>query len=158
MSNKDCTDRLKNYGCSVYVNFTGGGSKFLSDLMVEGCSSYFCGASVEYDSNLFVQKFGEVDKFVSKETAKLMAQEAFDKIQNKTRPIGIGITAKMAYDGQREGRVNSFCVCFKGRTVFTEDITFDSSNREEQEEELSVIVLDILNHIMGMLTSETERF
>jgi nicotinamide mononucleotide (NMN) deamidase PncC len=101
--------KLLNLPISIYINTSTAG--ILADFTsAPGSSKIFVGGSVNYASELTREllSLGKGDKIVSSETAVKLANDAYLKAFEfgKDMPIGIGITAAMGYEGQREGRFN----------------------------------------------------
>ena len=141
------THNLNKNNANLFLCLAGGGSVLLQDIMCEGCSSYFYGATVAYNRDVFVDNFGSVDKFVSKTASILMAKKAVENFKEESKHnIGVGITATMSYTGQREDRLNRFFITVIGEKTITREVIFDNTlDRNTQEVVLSSLAQVIIN-------------
>lgn len=149
--------RTKNL--SIYLALTGGGTIAISDILKNGgASEFFRGATIPYrkdELESFVNF--EVEKACSLKTAIGMAKQSyyriFDPQEKPSTMLGLGCTASLAKENQRENRINEAWI-----TTFTDNkaefwhILFDhKKSRLEQEIELGKIIVNILAVIMRVV-------
>ena len=102
----------------VYAYITGGGTAWIFDSLSKGgASKWFLGARIPYNQKDFDDILGEKPfdgKYVSHRTAAQLSVKAYEhacKISdNNPACIGLGVTAKLKTENQREDRVNSVVV------------------------------------------------
>lgn len=138
---------------NLYVMLTGGGSKYISDMLTAGgASSYFIGASIPY-SQVELQTSVNVDlsvvKSVSKETCDSMLHSC-DMILSKApyngTNIGIACTASLKKDGQRKDRLNHAYAGYSlngMHTIYHINFYDGRKTRLSQEEVLCMLLNDI---------------
>jgi nicotinic acid mononucleotide adenylyltransferase len=111
--NKLLTDSNVKLGLII----TGGGSRIISNILCKGgASKFFQFAEVPYAREFVDSVIGQPpsSKYCSVATARELAQAAYFKMINNAEldglVMGVGITATLGYEGQREGRTNEFHV------------------------------------------------
>lgn len=153
MKIQDKINKINATKHKAYVVITGGGSSFVGDfLSFGGGSNTLIECIVPYATDSLSDFLGFVpEKFCCPDTARKMATQAFFKIKDKVGEefaIGIGCTASLTYDGERENRVHKFFVALqtskKTLTVEVEIFKDACSSRAEQESLVSSIVLECL--------------
>lgn len=136
----------------LVLYITGGGSRAISLLLENGgASKYLLEAYVPYSNEALERLIGPTSKSVSASTAELMAFAAYRKAKLASReeknsvPVGIGCTASLSKDNQREGRFNgAYVYLVKPLGVQEWKVEFHSdAPRIEQENELAQIIVDI---------------
>jgi nicotinic acid mononucleotide adenylyltransferase/nicotinamide mononucleotide (NMN) deamidase PncC len=149
-------EKIKEINASknkAFVAITGGGSSFIGDfLSFGGGSKTLIEAIVPYSTES-LSKFLNFtpDKFCTPDVARKMATQAFFKAKDSVGEdfaIGIGCTASLTYEGEREGRVHKFFVALqtseKTLTVEVETNTEFYPTRLAQENLVSSIILEAL--------------
>ncbi len=128
---------------------TGGGAKWVGDyLAVGGRSSHFLEAIVPYAGESLDQFLGRrPDKYCSAETASAMAMRCFERA-GQLKPdsdakdrLGVGVTASLYKEGQREGRVNQIFIA--AQTIDASSVAtyqLHDQNREQQENWASKLI------------------
>lgn len=143
-------NNLKN--ASVYITLTGGGSRFISNILSAGGASWFFeGCEIPYSTDQIDKLIGyKPTKYTSHEVLLDLARNSIDKIaDSKKEIIGVGITAVLnKVGGQREGRRNFIRIRVANK--FDQGIDYiinldQSMTREEQEDSCAKIVFDILS-------------
>lgn len=136
----------------LVLYITGGGSRAISLLLENGgASRYLLEACVPYSNEALERLIGPTSKSVSASTAELMAFAAYHRAKSASIkekdsvPVGIGCTASLSKDNQREGRFNgAYIYLVKPLIVQEYKIEFHSSApRIEQENELAQIIIDV---------------
>jgi nicotinic acid mononucleotide adenylyltransferase len=127
----------------VVAAITGGGAKWVGDTLARGgLSPYFLEATVPYSMESLDSYLGRrPDKYCSADTACQMAMRAFERArqlapnESVDNLIGLGVTASLYKDKQREGRVNKIFVAtqYIERTSVDTYVLLDE-NRQLQEE------------------------
>ena len=151
---QDIFNTLKGEKSTLYLAAAGGGSSFLSRLTSrEGRSSIILGTTFLNSQELFDDFVGSKDekrKYCSEDAAFLLAQKSFFLGGCKKGHIGVGISASLFTENQREGRVNKVHVCLKGYEYeFSGCLILDNSTpRESQELEVSDYTLKLLRHFV----------
>jgi len=145
---KDLIQKINESGYKIYLTTTGRGARLLSDyLSVSGASKVFCGARIPYSVEELEEIYkGNVKKYVSEDAARVLAEYSLNKIDlpslNRKGRLGVGITASLIKDNQRDGRINEAFICFrafgKQRNLH---LILKSDKREEQDRELSEYVV-----------------
>jgi nicotinic acid mononucleotide adenylyltransferase len=140
-------------GKKVRVVALGCGSKIPELLMGEGSSAWLHSIEILYDYDSiadFIPNFNskaELDGFVDETGFKIVSSEFasytmeaknFDKDEDV---ITFVFTAALGYKGQRDGRVNQFCVSTS--EGIEEEVILDSSlSRDKQEQEVANYILN----------------
>lgn len=106
---KNLVNLINQSAYKAYIALAGGGQTFASQyLQHSGASKTIAGIHIPYGKQAFDQFVGKpVDKYVSIESARLMAKKAYfecTKQVDATHAIGIGLTCSIASDDEREGR------------------------------------------------------
>lgn len=112
---------LKEKDCMVFMAITGGGTGAINTLLENGgASSVFLGAEVPYGYWLTPDYAGEPKKYVALQYAYYLAEYSLTKSVGiikdfkRRQPkylIGLGCTAALYKEGQREGRENAARIC-----------------------------------------------
>ncbi|KAL4476284.1 hypothetical protein ABPG74_010017 [Tetrahymena malaccensis] len=164
---------LKNLNYKLVLHTAGCGSYALKELCINPGSSkvvleggqFYARGSLEkelFDKRNIYDKRNLVEKYVSQQTAELMALEAFCKGQNILmrqneieeidKPIGIGITGQIGHH-----RVNQAYLTIQSMNFLrTFHLTFDDElNGKDQRKEQDVLISDfIFNAIQRYYSSE----
>lgn len=158
-------DKIINSGYECCMAITGGGMGAIDNLTrYGGASKFLVSAHVPYCKNSFNEFTGhnrEKD-FVSLEACKELTYSAHEeccrvgvaRLITHEKSIGLGVTAKMTYDGEREGREHEAfigVVINNDRNVFYK-VEFKQDyfyHRAMQEECLCHIILSILARLGG---------
>lgn len=139
---------------------TGGGAGAIGEyLRLGGKSEYLVDARVPYSMEALDEFLGEKpEKYCSVETSKLIASEAWSKVYNlieydngykKYNIFGVGVTASLAKNNEREGREHkAFVTIYNGYyNVVSYHINFLQKTREQQEDALSRLIVNVLTTI-----------
>lgn len=124
------------------IAITGGGTEFIGNYLSEGGKSdHFLEAVVPYSTESLDSFLGKSpDKYCSKETAASMAMRCFERCRVLRPELslndcqGIGVTASLYKDGQREDRKNIAYIAvqtLRGLSIFTEE--YFEQDRKKQE-------------------------
>lgn len=142
----------------IVVSVTGGGSGFFNNYLHKGGkSNEFLDGLIPYSKEALDDFLGyPPDKYCSAQTACSMAMQARERVfkLQKDTPfedaVGVGVTASLYKDGQREGRPNLFYISIvqgKTQSIYGAEIKLHhGQNREWQELRLSQTILKLLNH------------
>lgn len=140
----------------VYLAVTGGGQSFAHQFMqYSGASKTIAGFHVVYGSKvskLFLGK--EIEKYVSVEMARALATKSYEWCLEEIDPIhavGIGVTAKLATDGEREGRIHQAILaihCFNYTQIVNIEFKPDLT-REYEEQVCRVEIFRLLLNLIG---------
>ena len=135
--------KIKQSPCKLYGIITGGGTTFISDFLCKpGASNTILGFEVPYGKDSIVKLLGkEPEKYVSETTALQLATKAYSKVvdhvllppvfgnlhdsklsdlerhifDDNVDIVGLGVTASLATDNEREGRKNQVYVALHSR-------------------------------------------
>lgn len=99
----------------AYIALAGGGQTFASQyLQYSGASQTIAGIHIPYGKQAFDDFVSKpVDKYVSQESARLMAKKAYFECVKQVdvqHAIGVGLTCSIASEGEREGRSHRIIV------------------------------------------------
>jgi nicotinic acid mononucleotide adenylyltransferase/nicotinamide mononucleotide (NMN) deamidase PncC len=137
----DINQLLSESNAKLGLIVTGGGSRIISNILCKGgASKFFQFAEVPYAREFVDASIGQSpsSKYCSVETARELAQAAYLKMTKCAEldglVMGVGITATLGYEGQREGRVNEVHIA-----IYTKEcvsvITYTLfGNRDHQED------------------------
>lgn len=147
--------RLKDLPIYMYVTATGGGHTISSEILKShGGSKIFAGAEVPYSTDLSIDILGREPKdkkYCSEWVSRHLAHYSHNKLHicldaAGKEKIGVGISAVLGYDGQREGRQNkAHLSIFDGESYFHRKLQFNNAKREEQER---IIVNEVVDFIL----------
>lgn len=139
------------------IAITGGGTTFIGDfLSYSGGSKTILDCRVPYSERATIEFLGvKPDKFASPQTARKMAMRSFEMAAEKigrANAIGIGCTASIRTDGEREGRKHHFYVAAQTETeTFTVQSEFHGScYRLRQEDLIAQTILNVLGVACGI--------
>lgn len=157
--NKKAIEKIINsgYGCSMAI--TGGGMSAIGSLTkYGGASKFLVSAHVPYSKihyQLFTQK-NRNDDFVSLEACEELTQAAQKcagyLYKDKEKVIGLGVTAKLTYEGERENREHEAYIGIMfgdDKYAFYRVNFLNNLNRETQEKSLDDIILGLLYKSLG---------
>ena len=120
---------------------TGGGSRIISNILCKGgASKFFQFAEVPYAREFVDAAIGQSPsaKYCSANTARELAQAAYLKMIKCAEldglVMGIGITATLGYEGQREGRTNEFHIAIYTKEHVSVNTYVLFGNRDHQED------------------------
>lgn len=140
----------------IYVVTAGGGQSFFQHFMkFGGASKTIIGGNIPYGKQAFDDFCGkEVDKYVTQDTAELLATQAFKKAcqygSDPVNAIGISATCSLATINERSGRENKAFLCFHNYNftiVVHLQFNTDNCNRDIQEKLISDCIIDTLYDI-----------
>ncbi len=148
--------KMKEMGASLSFATAGGGHELVNRIIAENrASEALCHATTLY-SKESVDDFidSTPEKYVSAPVALELALESSMRNLKRFGPekkvviVAVGVTATMAYEGQREDRINqAFVAILVDSTVgITNEyqIVFTTKTRAEQEQELGDFITDKL--------------
>lgn len=155
-------ETIQTSGYKAAIVVSGGGSGALYALLSHpGASRFVLEAQVPYSPEAMFDYLGEkLDQSCSAEAAVIMAERAFERalvfsLSNQVgfSILGIACTAALQTNRERKGSDRAF-ICIKSRKAeITRALEIVSGRRIEQEEELSVAVLEM---IAGFVTDAKE--
>lgn len=155
-------ETIQTSGYKAAIVVSGGGSGALYALLSHpGASRFVLEAQVPYSPEALFDYLGEkLDQSCSAEAAVIMAERAFERalvfsLSSKVEfPIlGMACTAALQTNRERKGSDRAF-ICIKSRkSEMTRALDLVSGRRTEQEEELSVAILET---IVGFVTDVKE--
>lgn len=157
MNVQDQVSEINQSPYHVYVVTAGGGQSFFQHFMkFGGASKTIVGGNIPYSKMAFDDFCGsEVDKYVSVETAELLATQAYKKAcQYGTEPInaiGISATCSLATVNERSGRENKAYLCFHNYNfTIRVDLQFNTHtcDRDNQEKLINDCIIDTLYDIV----------
>ncbi len=151
-------EALHDSGLRTVVVLTGGGSRFLSELMsVPGASRTVVGAHIPYSSDPLDRFVLEtVKESVSKRTARRMADRAFSEaVRNSgagTHCVGIACSAGLTTDRDRRGEDEAWCCLRSAGSDEFAHIEFekDGATRDRQEDTLAALLLFMTSNASGV--------
>jgi len=140
---------IHDAGIPIYMIITGGGTGAINELLrYGGGSSVFVGAEVPYALHMVNaythNQAGETFKCVSADTAEQMAITAYSNYGN----LGVGVTCKLGYEGEREGRKHFafIAISTEKETLTTElDNDFFTGDRFADEILLSNAIIEAIH-------------
>tara|TARA_R110000772_G_scaffold249530_2_gene363848 strand:+ start:31742 stop:32761 length:1020 start_codon:yes stop_codon:yes gene_type:complete len=138
---------------------TGGGTSFIKDLTSQsGASNFLLEYYVPYSKEAFDAFVGgPIDKYVSRFAANKLALTAYMKAWHQSSdPLGVGITASIASEGEREGRQHDYYLTLISKTdQYSISGHFNQGlSREEEEEEIKLDLKGWLDYICLNKTEE----
>lgn len=152
--------QLADEGYQVGVAMTGGGLEGLAPVLNAGGASGWLEALWFPYAQIQLQEFLNMhpEKYVSEATAVAMAREACNRVLT-SRPtelvIGIGVTSKLTYPGERQGREHEICMAmfcaepiFDGLSSISYTMVPQGETRQDQELEAGLAVQLLLNTLL----------
>ena len=152
-------DSIKNSGHQFYFIATGGGTKAISDILSSGgASACFLGAQVPYSRKAICQLLGEKpDKYVTPEVSIAYAKKAVQLAAELSAKhiVGVGVTARLGYPTQRDGRSNEIYVTIAHSDTM-QTITFyrEFSHNISREAQEVLSAVFVINSILRTLNTE----
>jgi hypothetical protein len=148
---KDTVLKIHQSGKKIVLAITGGGAEAIGELLKYGHgSNTLLEAVVPYNQksfNLFIN--GEPDKYCNTAAAKNLAMAAFQKglllEENQDTVIGIGCTASLSKENEREGRKHEAFISIQ-TAEYTSNYTLQI-NRQSREEEENFVAQQIIRAI-----------
>jgi nicotinic acid mononucleotide adenylyltransferase/nicotinamide mononucleotide (NMN) deamidase PncC len=140
-------------GRKIIIAVTGGGAEVLGELTrYGGASAFLMDAVVPWNQAAMTDFIGgRPDQFCSSPTARAMACAAYHRAlkygATPQEAVGVGVTCKLTYPGEREGRQHTAFIATQTRTK-TSLYRFDLGpfrNRTEQSHLVSRLVLGTLH-------------
>lgn len=135
----------------VFVTVSGGGQSFANEyLKFSGASKTIAGIHIPYGKQAFEDFVGEVDKFVSPETARLLAKKSYSECVKQVdaeHAIGIGVTCVLATDNEREGRLHKIILALHG-FEYTRLVNVELNqglSREDEEKLACDMIFNVLS-------------
>jgi nicotinic acid mononucleotide adenylyltransferase len=139
---------------------TGGGSEAIGELLRYGeGSKTLLEAVVPYDQQSFIDfVHGTPDKYCAPEAARTLAMAAFQRAiklagnENAANLIGIGCSASLAKDHEREGRQHHAYIAvqtLKSTTTYSDELT-GQYTREQEEKIVADNILIALANACGL--------
>lgn len=162
---RDQIESILKSGFKGSMIITGGGTGAINELLKYGGGSKFLlSAHIPYSKNAFISLTAREKDYVGLDACKELATAALhnaiafvdEDFQNLDEPvisyplIGLACTAKLTYDGERDGRNHEAFIgigCHKdgNQAYHYSRVTFPAgSNREEQEKMLADAILGCL--------------
>lgn len=159
---------IHNTNSKIVLAATGGGSTAISELFkYGGASKTILEATIPYVQSSFDEfvknnlpggfYIKSVEKYCSPIAAEALADAAFRRAKHLTHYaqnehcVGIGITCALATNNEREGRHHKmyFAVRTYDTTFFLDLVKTQGSSRQEEEENISEILLNALAEILS---------
>lgn len=162
---EDAVDTLQKEDFKCVLALTGGGTLAIPSLLAFGGSSnIFLEAFVPYDNKALSEFLGVVpEKFCSDKTARMMAVRSFQRAvelgTDKTKAVGIGVSASLAKKGkEREGRTHeAFFAIQSYKTAITIHMIFPKGFTRLQEEwGTATMVFTLLGHILDVVDDKDD--
>jgi len=148
-------DQIHNSGRHIVISVTGGGSRFLGDLItVPGASRSILDARVPYSSPALAEWIGtEPESYCSRETALAMASVGWWHARRllaasggETRNcVGVACTASLASNRPKRGDHRCWLAVQGDRTSVVASVTFEKGRRTRDQEES--VVADLLLYL-----------
>lgn len=154
---KELTKLINDTPYKLYITMAGGGQSFAHEyLKYSGASKTIAGINIPYSKEAFENFCGNpVDKFVSVDTARLLATKSYEHCLDTIEPIhaiGIGVTCSLATDNEREFRIHKIYIavhCYEFSSVT--QIELQQGMAREQEERLCcVMIFKQLMQVVGI--------
>ncbi len=156
MEKKDFVKKIHQTGTKIVLAIAGGGTIAVGELLKHGGGSNTLLDSVIPYSQLAFDKFlnGKPDKYVSEDAACSLAVSAYHRAKELGGTVGIGVTASLAKENEREDRKHQVWLSrHDAKNTFASNFIL-SFDRETEEEITANLILNEIANACGLPLEE----